>query len=379
MGAQLEIQQYLITKDQRPSGIITSIRNQAWFQIIILSLCHFCSLGMWNALNGIGSLGTGDERLSHYCNTVAYLAGIPAGFMAGGVLNVLGLRRAALLGLTGQGLNLLAYFAYYYLQLIPLWLVALWGAVASLGLSCLTSAIGSGLVHYPTESQRNAFIAVNSVILNLGGFSGAIVAFTLNETPLQGQVALSTGSYLCIVIIGCSGVLIGLLLVEPEKVVKKDGTQITVPKRKPIEEMRAVFQGFKDFNLWLLVPLFLASVWHEVVLFNFFNSTIFNVRSRALNSASYYSARIIASWLFQLAADVSSDVFVATASATGTLIVFLALGILPSAAVFLNFLGLRDARDLDLEEPRAFLLTLCFFAYGALETMAASYSKSKIM
>lgn len=361
--------------------------RDAGVQIVILSVCHFCAVGMWNALNALGNLGTGDRHLAHACNTMGYFCGLLSGFAGGGMVNILGMKAAAMTGLVGQAVTLFSYFAYYYLEWFTLSTAVMLTGISSFGLSCFTAALGSALIHYPTEAQRTKFIAINSVILNVGGLAGAALALSLNmgsnRYPSGGNLALSQSSYFTVVLVACSGVLFGLLLVDPKKVKRADQVQIEIPRRKVKEELRALVLGFGDRTLLLLTPLFLASVWHEVVWFNYFNSRLFNVRSRAYNSCVYYMARIFASFLFQYVLSLSNLTRGKIRNATVLSLALLCCG---SGVALSHFLpgGFTHGNDvqnegkppplLDFQSVRGVVLSLGFVAYGSLETFAASFS-----
>lgn len=95
---------------------------------------------------------------------------------------------------------------------------------------------------------------------------------------------------------------------------------------RPLLSMCFVSNNVLFRNLWLLAPLFMAAFWHEVVLFNFFNTSLFNVRSRAVNAGFYFVARIIASFIIRYACDCSDNLRKRIAAAVGTLAFFLLIG-----------------------------------------------------
>lgn len=128
--------------------------------------------------------------------------------------------------------------------------------------------------------------------------------------------------------------------------------------------------------LLLVTPMFILNVWHEVVLFNFFNVALFNIRSRALNSAFYSFARILASLVFQVAVDMADFESLKGRIwfALLPIIIFLSIGLILSGSVFLGLFSIIQESEIDYTEPRAIVVMGAFFAYGALETLTATFS-----
>ncbi|EZG43337.1 putative DUF895 domain protein [Gregarina niphandrodes] len=481
-----------------------------WGQLVVLSIAYFAVVGMWNALNTIGGLGTGDEHVSHVVNTVLYGTGCLAGFFSGSAINLFGLRVGSVVGAAGQTLVLLVVYLYHYQGLNGLW-VPLGAVVGGAVISWHLSAVASGAVHYPTETQRSLFLAVNSAFLNVGGVTGSLVALAMNfkapthttvttrsstsifdhihaalvprapigwlgrrrrklaraarlrrltdavegsdligvvgsglrdsgligrglggvaltlresgacadgvcamtastlpeqfpsidhsllpvDPPLDPVVnlttaaaqttpetatigvnagSLSSASFLLILAVNASGVLVSLLVQSPARVRRSDGSRAAVPLLTLKQEMQGVVAGLRETYLWLMAPLFMCSIWHEVVLFNYFNVQLSNVRSRALNALVYYLARILASFLFQFVCDLAHTLPRRIDSANIFTLTLCALGFTTAAMTFGDVFGVQSDAPLDFREKRSSLLLLCFFAYGALETTATSYS-----
>ena len=110
------------------------------------------------------------------------------------------------------------------------------------------------------------------------------------------------------------GVLIPLLMAEPSKMVRVDGTRVTTPQHP---SWKTEFMGLwiairTDPWIVLLFPMFFASNWfytwrapvlvvsrdHLLTIeteFNDYNGAIFNIRARSLNNLVYWLAQIVGS------------------------------------------------------------------------------------
>jgi hypothetical protein len=90
------------------------------------------------------------------------------------------------------------------------------------------------------------------------------------------------------------GALLTLALLPANKVVRADGSNVSLHKfsnwkREAIE----VFKLFKDWRMLILIPLFMGSNWFYTYQFNVYNAPGFmSIRARALNNLLY--------WLFQI-------------------------------------------------------------------------------
>lgn len=135
-----------------------SWRNSPWAQLLTVSACNFATIGLWNALNGIGGLGTGDENLAHYSNSSMYMTATISGLFGGAIVNVIGVRLTLFIGSILGTFSLLNYFLYAYIKLYPIVV----SVAITVALSCFTPAfltsIGSVVVNVPTAKQRSLFM-----------------------------------------------------------------------------------------------------------------------------------------------------------------------------------------------------------------------------
>lgn len=215
-------------------------------------------------------------------------------------------------------------------------------------------------------------------MLNLGGLFGAILALSMNANNRSGTSAarLDKSSYIALIGVAASGIGFSLLAQDPAKLTKSDGTPVVMPQMDFKKELRMLLQGLKDVNIWQMAPLFMSCMWHEVVLFNFMNAGLYNVRSRTANAGVYYIGRIVASFTFQYACDYHHRTRKRVATAVTFVAAHLIIGFILTLMVFCGFQRIKDSHDLDLTDKRAAIGWFIFFIFGSLETMASSMSKS---
>ncbi|THG97892.1 hypothetical protein EW026_g4204 [Hermanssonia centrifuga] len=247
-------------------------------------VCFMCP-GLFNALNGLGAGGQVDSSTSANANSALYATFAVAAFFAGSINNVLGSKLTLLLGSCGYALYIGSYLAVNIHENVSGFVIGA-GSVLGVCAGLLWTAQGSLMLAYPTESQKGMFIAIFWSIFNLGGVVGASVSLGQNFHSTIGFVIL-TGI----------GVLIPLLMVDPHKVIRSDGTRVTTPRHP---SWKTEFWGLwvalrTDPYIILLFPMFFASNWFYTWQFNDFNGAIFNIRARSLNNLVYWLAQIIGS------------------------------------------------------------------------------------
>ncbi|KAK2459749.1 hypothetical protein APHAL10511_008181 [Amanita phalloides] len=279
---------------KRPKGL-TGLYMHPVTQVVLLALICFMCPGLFNALNGLGGGGQIDETTNANANTALYATFSVCAFFAGSINNKLGARLTLLLGTIGYCLYTSSYLALNIHPVSAKGFVIAAGAILGICAGLLWTAQGSLMLAYPTEAQKGRFISIFWAIFNLGGVVGSAVSLGQNIHSTGNQVG--NGTYIGFIVLTGIGVLIPLLMADPEKMVRTDGTKVTV-ERQPTWKVEI-------YNLWvalrtdpmiiLLFPMFLASNWFYTWQFNDYNGAIFDVGGRSLNNFVYWIAQIIGS------------------------------------------------------------------------------------
>ncbi|KAI1098636.1 MFS general substrate transporter [Jackrogersella minutella] len=264
------------------------------FQILVVGICAFSAPGIWSAMNGLGVGGSQSPNLVNAANALLYAFMTVTCFVSPWLTNAVGFRWTLSLGTLGYPL----YAAGLYVnnRFGTTWFVY-FGAVAC-GISAgffwgVEGAIATG---YPEAHKRGRYIATWFTFRNFGNVIGGAISLGLNHsTKERGQVGYQT--YLGFIAIQCLGCLFALLLSNPEKVQRDDGTRIEAPRGIAWRtELREMWTLLRSKSILLLTPLFWYFGWTQAYPGTYL-ATYFTVRSRALGSFMAAIVGTCATWL----------------------------------------------------------------------------------
>lgn len=264
------------------------------FQILIVGICSFCSPGIWVAMNGLGVGGSQSPDLVNAANAILYGFMTVTCFLGPWVTNALGFRISLALGSIGYPL----YAAGLYVnnRFGSTWFVYFGAVMCGISAGVFWSVEGAIATGYPEQHKRGRYIATWFTFRNGGNVVGGAISLALNyRTDRAGAVGYKT--YLAFIAIQCLGLVFGLLLSNPEQVVRDDGTHIEAPRGiNWREEARAMGKLALSPPILLLAPLFLYYGWIQAYPGTFL-ATYFTVRARSL--ASFLSAIVgsLSTWL----------------------------------------------------------------------------------
>jgi MFS family permease len=280
---------------ERPTGL-KGIYYHPMTQVTMLGLVCFMCPGLFNALNGLGGGGQVDNTTSANANAALYSTFAAGAFFSGSINNKLGSRLTLLLGSTGYALYVGSYLALNIHQNAHAraFVIAA-GAILGVCAGLLWTAQGSLMLAYPTENQKGKYIGVFWAIFNLGAVVGASVSLGQNFHSMGNSVG--NGTYIGFLILTLIGVTIPLLMADPNKMIRTDGTKVTAPRHPSWKvEIYGLWLTLKtDPMILLLFPMFFASNWFYTWQFNEYNDALFNIRARSLNNLVYWLAQIVGS------------------------------------------------------------------------------------
>ncbi|KAF6816383.1 DUF895 domain membrane protein [Colletotrichum sojae] len=264
------------------------------FQIIIVGLVAFCEPGIWTALNNLGAGGNASPFLNNAANALTYGLMSVGCFIAGGITNKITAKWTLFIGA--------AFYTPYAAGLYcnnrygNEWFLLLGAGLCGVGASLLWASEAAIAVGYPEAEKRgrrvfwgltntsNArYVGIWMGIRQMGPLVGGAISLALNiKTSQKGKVTYTT--YLGLVAISSLGAPLALLLSQPQKVVRTDGTKIPYMKKTNFAtEARAIWKQLRNKYMLLLIPVFLAGQFGTTYQGNYL-TTYFTVRSRALAS-----------------------------------------------------------------------------------------------
>ncbi|KAK7061445.1 hypothetical protein R3P38DRAFT_657503 [Favolaschia claudopus] len=288
----------------RPGGL-RGIYSHPRTQVALLGLVCFMCPGLFNALSGIGGGGQLDQTTAANANVALYSAFAVIAFFSGSINNLIGPRLTLQIGSLGYGLYIGGFLA---INIHPGtkgakdFAIAA-GAILGVCAGLLWTAQGSIMLAYPTEADKAHYIAVFWAIFNLGAVVGAAVAFGQNFHTTAGSVSNST--YIAFIVLTVLGAIIPLFMKDPRKMIRTDGTPVVLSRNPSWKtEIFSLYVALKtDPMIILLFPMFFASNWFYAWQFNDFNGSLFNIRTRSLNSMLYWTAQIVGSLIMAFILD----------------------------------------------------------------------------
>merc|ERR1712000_400781 len=227
-------------------------------QLLMVSLVCFMCPGMFNALGGLGGGGQVDKKAQMYANTALYGVFAVVGFFSGTIANVLGLRLTIAFGGVGYALYASSFLAYNHIQSLEFTVFA--GAFLGLCAGLLWTAQGAVMMSYPTEDMKGRYISWFWVIFNTGAVIGSLIPLAENIHRTAGPV--TDGTYAAFIILMFIGLVLGIFLVNADKVIREDGTKVILMKNP---SWKTEFIGlwetlFQDPWIGILFPLTMV-IW----------------------------------------------------------------------------------------------------------------------
>ena len=152
--------------------------NLSWyaspaFQLTMVAFVCFLCPGMFNAINGIGGAGQVDAVTANETNIAVYCFFCVVGFVAGSIVNRMGVKITLGVGGFGYCLYIASYLCFNHTANRGFAVFA--GAVLGFCAALLWAAQGAIMMSYPGEGNKGKYIAAFWIIFNLGAVIGSLV------------------------------------------------------------------------------------------------------------------------------------------------------------------------------------------------------------
>jgi hypothetical protein len=245
-------------------------------------------------MNGLGVGGSQSPDLVNAANALLYAFMTVTCFMGPWVTNRIGFRNTLAIGSIGYPL----YAAGLYVnnRFGDTWFVYVGSVACGITAGFFWSVEGAIATGYPESHKRGRYIATWFTFRNFGNIIGGAVSLGINhQMNKKGKVGYQT--YWGFIAIQCLGLFIGLLLSNPEQVVRDDGTRIQAPRGINWRvEGKEMWKLLRSKPILLLSPLFWYFGWMQAYPGTYL-ATYFTVRSRALGSFMSAVVGTLATWL----------------------------------------------------------------------------------
>lgn len=292
-------------KEVLPTTEPTGPRKRTWyrttlFNAFVIGTVGFMAPGLWNALNSLGAGGAREPYLINAANALVFGLMAIFCFLGAPIANRLGLAWTLVLGAIGYPV----YSAGLYCnnRFGNVWFVIVGAAACGISAGLFWASEGAIALGYPEPEKRGKYMNI-WLWFRTGGplVGGAIVLALNNSEDHRDRGAVGYETYLVFIALQCLAVPVALVLTPPEKVERKDGSQVLVRGEKSIRaELVALWHTSKKKEVLLLLPVFWAAYFNQYQ--NNFQAIYFGVRARALigfvsNFGTLASSQVMSTWL----------------------------------------------------------------------------------
>ncbi|EZG61407.1 putative major facilitator family transporter [Gregarina niphandrodes] len=356
--------------------------SDAFVQILILGGIALTCPGLFNALSGLGAAGSNDPKYANQANCALYACFAVFGYFGGVFFNLMGNR----ILLCAGGLTYCLYALGMYLASNvdgADWVSILVGCLLGVGAGLFWTAQGAMMMSYSTPFNKGNYIGWFWIIFNLGGMLGGILQFAVNYNAKDDSTQANKASYfLFIAIMAIGAVVVPFVIVKADKVKKADGSLVSFDKGTSVkDEILGALKASMNKYMLLLLPFFVASNWFYTYQFNYVNGTLFNIRTRGLNSAFYWASQMLSAWLIGLLLDM--DRFTRRQRAlVGWLFTFVCFALAWSFGTYVQY-GLEKGYDKDRvilehidfkQSKRAWCPILTYIFYGIADAALQAFA-----
>ncbi|KPI36832.1 UNC93-like protein [Cyphellophora attinorum] len=293
-----------VPQGRRILGITVFPYSHPRIQAAMLGLVLFMTVGMYNVLTFIGGAGQQTAYLSDVSNIALYTVFSVFCLVAPACLNYFGLRPTLCFGGLGYAAYAASLWCFNYTGNVPF--VIFGGAWCGLSAAFLWTAEGAGLTSFASEDKKGLYISIVWSIYQVGLVIGAAIPLAQNWNAGDDNGSrVGNGTYIGLMALMLIGAALGAALYPWHKIVREDGSRVTLERQKTLaEEFRASVQVINR-NRWIVFffPMCWAVNFFGVYQNNDFNGIVFTVRARSLNAFLSGVAQVFAPWCTYLFTD----------------------------------------------------------------------------
>lgn len=302
------LEQTVVAEDGDQPIKILHFRSVAT-QILIVSAAAFCTVGSFNALEGLGGAGQEEPYVANAATSINFgLMGIVC-LLGGPIVNVLGTKWSLAIGTIGDPLFAAAVYqnTRYGTQWFLIFASIFRGACSGL----FWAAEGFVIIGYPREQWRGRSITTWVLFKELGSIVAASINLGLSANDNKsGHVGYAV--YYVTIAIMCLGLPVALLLSPTAKVRHSDGTLVAKYSEKgpgrPCgykEEYLQLLKLFRKKDVLLSIPYACFAYFYYSFAHTFVTKH-FSVRGRALVSLLTGIGSILGSGIVALVSDLGT-------------------------------------------------------------------------
>ncbi|KAK4497566.1 hypothetical protein PRZ48_012017 [Zasmidium cellare] len=269
-------------------------------QVLLISATAFCTIGSFNALQGLGGAGQETPYVANAATAINFgLLGVVC-ILAGPVINLLGVRWSLFIGTCGD--PIFGAAVYYNTRYGTQWFLVFAAIIRGACSGLFWAAEGSVIIAYPRDQHRGKSITLWVFAKELGSVVSSAINLGLSvRDDKPGHVGYAV--YYATIAIMCCGIPLALLLSPSHKVRHRDGTRLDINNSGTYGlEYRRLGQILRKKEVLLLLPY----AWFAYFYYSFSHTFVakhFTVRARALTSLLTSLASILGSFIIAMFSD----------------------------------------------------------------------------
>lgn len=274
-------------------------------QAIMLGMVLFMTVGMYNVIIFLGGAGQQTAYLADISNVALYTVFTVVCMVAPACLNYFGLRTTLCVGGTGYAAYAASLWCYNYTGNVPF--VIFGGCWCGVSAAFLWTAEGAGITSFASEDKKGLYVSIVWSIYQVGVVIGAAIPVGQNwDAGTNNDSRVNSGTYIGLMVLMLAGTLLSLALYPWHKIIREDGSRVTLQRQKTfLEELKLSAQVLRR-NWWVIffAPMCWAVNFFVVYQNNDFNGVVFTVRGRALNTFLSGITQVIAPWILRAFTDI---------------------------------------------------------------------------
>ena len=177
------------------------------------------------------------------------------------------------------------------------WFAYLGGGIEGVSAALLWASAGAIAYSYAEEKNKALYVTLQWTLCEGGSTIAALVALGINTQSDRQDKGAPTPVYIVFIVIQIFAMVMALtLLINPEKVIRSDGTKIAIFKQPTLKsELKGVLRLFTDWKFMMLLPAIFAAEM-ALALQSSLNGYYFNLRTRSLNNVGFNFIQLPASY-----------------------------------------------------------------------------------
>ncbi|KAJ5573147.1 hypothetical protein N7450_010131 [Penicillium hetheringtonii] len=233
--------------------------NSPYWQNVLIGILVGLTAGLYVSLNLLGAGGGKPNSAStvQVVNATLCTVWFFSASFGGTILNTIGPAITACIGVIGYIIYVgsLMYFDHAGKSGFPIFA----GVAIGISAGLIFVTMGSIAMSYSEEQDRGSYITMSVNLQAVGSIVGGIIPLIINKNSSE-TTGVPPAVYIVFMVMMGVGACAAFLLMPPSRVVRDDGTQVSLIKpRGFLDELKANLEIFRDWKLLLMVPAFLPA------------------------------------------------------------------------------------------------------------------------